>query len=325
MWTTNPDLAKLLANPKDGYKYTQNSNEKLVWKCPNCGNIIKNKGVCQINKYGLSCARCSDHISYPEKFMFNVLKQLLNDNFVYQYNPSWCIYELNNKNRKGIYDFYFKINNEEYIIETHGIQHYQESFSRYYGRSLQEEQENDKIKKELAIENKINKENYIVIDCRKSELEWIKNNILKSKLNKLFDFSKVDWLKCHEYTCNSLVKQTCNLWNSGMHSTKEIGKILKLNKTTICRYLKCGNKFGWCSYNVKLVKKYIAKKVICLNTESIFNSIKDACKYTNLVGDSGIIYCCQGKRKSCGTDPITGEKLHWMYYDEYLKNKEPTI
>lgn len=43
MWDTNPELAKLLLNPEDGYKYTQNSNKKTNWKCPKCGNIIKDK------------------------------------------------------------------------------------------------------------------------------------------------------------------------------------------------------------------------------------------------------------------------------------------
>lgn len=32
MWATNLDVAKLLANPEDGYKYTQYSNKKVNWK-----------------------------------------------------------------------------------------------------------------------------------------------------------------------------------------------------------------------------------------------------------------------------------------------------
>ena len=120
MWTTNPNLAKLLADPNDGYKYMQSSRKYIDWKCPNCGNIIKYKVIYQINKYGLSCPKCSDGISYPEKFVNQFLQQLLQDNFIYQLsktNFKWC------KNYK--YDFYFKINNEEYVIETHGLQHYE--------------------------------------------------------------------------------------------------------------------------------------------------------------------------------------------------------
>ena len=32
IWTTNPELGKLLADPEDGYKYTQNSNKRIHQK-----------------------------------------------------------------------------------------------------------------------------------------------------------------------------------------------------------------------------------------------------------------------------------------------------
>src|ERR1035437_4433913 len=76
MWTTNSELAQLLLNSDDGYKYTKSSSIKINWKCPECGNIIKNNAPHKINRYGLSCNRCSDGISYPEKFMSSLLFQL---------------------------------------------------------------------------------------------------------------------------------------------------------------------------------------------------------------------------------------------------------
>ena len=243
MWTTNPELAKLLADPEDGYKYTQNSHKYVDWKCPNCGNVIKNKRIEDINKRRLSCPKCSDKIPYTEKFVFNVLQQLLQSNFVYQLSKTtfkWC--------DKYLYDFYFKINNEEYILETHGLQHYEESPR---GRSLKEEQENDKIKKELAIKNGIKPDNYIVIDCRYSELKWIKEHILKSRLNELFGLSKIDWLDCHKYACSSLVKKVCDLWNNCINSITEISKIIKLSQNTVIKYLKQGKLLNWCEYSPK--------------------------------------------------------------------------
>ena len=83
MYKTNPSLASLLANPEDGYRHSQNSNYKVDWKCPYCSYIIKNKRISTVNKYGLSCPKCGDGISYPEKIMFNVLEQL-NIDFIYQ-------------------------------------------------------------------------------------------------------------------------------------------------------------------------------------------------------------------------------------------------
>lgn len=320
MWTTNPKLASLLANPSDGYKYTQNSNKKVDWLCPNCSNVIKNKQINNINNYYLSCPKCSDHISYPEKFIFNVLQQLLKDNFIYQFskvNKKWC--------GKYKYDFYFEINNDEYIIETHGLQHYSDitSFKSCKGRNLQEEQENDKSKEKLAIRNGIQQENYIIIDCRKSELEWIKDNILKSKLNDIFDLSRTDWNECHKYACNSLVKQACDLWNNGIKSTKEIGKIMHLYRGAVINYLKQGNKIKWCNYDATIeMQKTLFKrgqtniskrKVICLNNNKIFNSITEASKYCQLKSRDGISDCCKGKRKTSGNHPITHERLKWSY------------
>lgn len=248
MWTTNPDLARLLVNPEDGYKYTQNSSIFIDWKCSICGNIIKNKQINKICQTKLSCPNCSDGISYPEKIIYNVLNQL-NKNFVYQ---------LTKKRMKWVntyrYDFYFEYNNEKYIIEAHGLQHYKEGFVKIktpkHIKTLAEEQKNDKLKKELALINNIKEENYIVIDCRYSELEYIKNNILHSNLNKIFDLSKIDWLKCHEFSCKSRVKEACNLWNN-KKDIIDICKILKLSKGTIIKYLQQGNTLNWCSYNPK--------------------------------------------------------------------------
>lgn len=310
MWTANPDLAKLLLNPEDGYKYTKGSRKSVDWKCHVCGNIIKNKRINMINQYGLSCPKCGDGISYSEKIMYNVLQQL-NIDFTYQLskaNFDWC------DNYR--YDFYFKINNEEYIIEINGKGHYEEGFGKCGGRSLREEQENDRNKKELAIKNNIKEKNYIVIDCSYSTLEWIKDHILNSKLNELFDLSKINWLECHKYACSSLVKKACELWNEGMYSTKEIGEIMKLCRDTIVKYLKQGVKLSWCDYN----PKNHFRKVICLNNNKIFNSMKEATDYYGIT--SHILGCCQGKRTYCGKDPITGEKLHWMYYEDYIKENK---
>lgn len=63
-----------------------------------------------------------------------------------------------------------------------------------------------------------------------------------------------------------------------------------------------------------------SKKVICLETLQVFPSAKAADKWIGL--KSGVNKCCRGERKTVGCHPITGEKLHWMYYDEYLKLQE---
>ena len=58
-----------------------------------------------------------------------------------------------------------------------------------------------------------------------------------------------------------------------------------------------------------------AKKVICITTGKIFNTIKEAGEYYNIKSSSHITGCCKGKRNSCGILD-NGDKLQWKYYDE---------
>jgi hypothetical protein len=61
----------------------------------------------------------------------------------------------------------------------HGGQHYKSGFN-ISNRSLNEEQKNDLIKEKLAKKNGIL--HYIVIDSRRSTVEYIKNSIINSEL-----------------------------------------------------------------------------------------------------------------------------------------------
>ena len=67
----------------------------------------------------------------------------------------------------------------------------------------------------------------------------------------------------------------------------------------------------------KTGKSIKAKKVICLNTKQNFKSATEAENKLH-INDNSIRECCKGQRKSAGKHPITGEKLHWMFYDDYI-------
>lgn len=223
-----PFMEELLLNKEDALKYSPNSSALLDCKCPDCGKIYTRK-CDKIYHYGVPCI-CGDGFSYPEKFIFNMLNQL-NINFKPQFYLA--------KDSLLRYDFYL----EEYkiILEVNGIQHYKEKWH------YRDEIENDKKKKEFALLNGIEEENYIVLDCSKSSLEFIKNSVLQSRLNEIFDFSQVNFIKCSEYASNNLVKEACELWNEG-DNVKEIAEKMKLDKHTIISYLKRGNDIGWCMY-----------------------------------------------------------------------------
>lgn len=317
LWTTHPEIAELLKNPQRGYEITAGSRKKEYFVCGNCFKVNK-KTVYHVTERGLCCSRCSDGISYPEKIMISVLEQLnvtFEREVVFDWSKNFnCENEKLNGSKR--YDFYLP--ELGCIIEMQGRQHSEETTFTY--RSLKEEVENDQIKKNLALKNNI--DNYITIDCKISEVDYIKINIISSKLKKLVNLDEIDWLKCHEFACNSLVKVACEHWNEGIKNTKKISELLKLSRTTIINYLKQGVKVGWCEYNAKEIMKNNGKtngginsrKVIQLTLKNEFikewESGRKAAKFYDIANK--IPEVCKGKRKKTG-----GYK--WMYKEDYDK------
>lgn len=64
----------------------------------------------------------------------------------------------------------------------------------------------------------------------------------------------------------------------------------------------------------------IRKKIVLLHPFTVFDSISQAAEAYGLTV-TYICTCCKGKRDYAGFHPITKLKLHWMYYNEYLRNK----
>lgn len=325
LFVTNPEVAKLLKNKERGRELTSYSNKKEIFVCKDCGNSSKPKPISRVVQQGFSCEFCGDGMYYPEKFVFNMLNQL-NVKFKKEKVFSWSKNVKNknknlSKNKK--YDFYIPSLN--CIIETHGQQHYSKTFEKIGGRSLEDEQDNDEIKEELAIENGIG--NYIVIDCSISDLDFIKSNILDSKLSELLDLRNVNWEECHKFAISSIVKKACNLW-SKYKNVKEISMVIKVDKATVVRYLKQGRKIGLCDYNPqeegdKTRKKNLEKaietrssKVVQISKDGEFikewSMVADAQRYYKI---NNILAVCNGKQKSAGG-------FMWMYKEDYENNKD---
>ena len=174
--------------------------------------------------------------------MVSVLDQL-NIEYVFQLTKTtfdWC--------EDKRYDFYIPSINT--IIETHGGQHYKDcTWSK-----AKDVQENDRIKYELALQNGIKDGDYIVIDCRKSNKEHIKNSIGNSKLNKIYDLSKINWSECEEFALKSnTIKGVCEYWNNKEEwkTTKTLAEVFGLSRNAIVDYLKKGAGLGWCEYDAK--------------------------------------------------------------------------
>ena len=225
-----PELFNYIKNKEEGYKVSYNSRKMIKCKCPNCG-FEKEIYVYSLYSEGFKCNICSDNITYPEKVIINLFK-LLKIKYIHQYsnvNDRWC--------ERKRYDFYFKLNDEEYIIETHGIQHYKEI--KYFKTTLKEVQYNDKYKKDLAIKNGIKPENYIVIDCRKSEINFIKQNIINSKLNEIFDLNNIDWLEIDRLSQKSMYFEVYKYYlNNKDMKIIDISKHFNLERHKVSKLIK---------------------------------------------------------------------------------------
>lgn len=225
---------------EDAKKYTPQSGSKVKVTCPDCGEE-KHVVISKVYRYkSISCKICSDGISYPEKFMISLLKHL-SINFKTQYSPDY----LGNKRS----DFYLPDKNV--VIETDGgLNHKNGKYHTKSKKTLEEYIEIDKWKDE---QHKLHGVETIRIDCFESNMEYIKNNILKSKLKEMFDLSKVDWLKCEEFALSSRTKEVCEYWNNkkDKETTRGLAEYFNLSQNTIINYLKKGTKLGWCDYNPK--------------------------------------------------------------------------
>lgn len=210
-----------------------NSSKPITMICPDCGRQKAISPNRLFRTHSLGCI-CSDGVSYPNKFIYSLLNQL-----DIEYKPEYT-FEWSDKRR---YDIYIPTLN--CIIENHGEQHYDNSFTHLDSRTLEEEQANDKHKRELALKNGI--EQYIILDCRRSNIDWLKNSILNSILSKIFNLSTIDWIKCHEFACSNLINVAADWWNKGI-GIYAIVKEMKLSDTTVVRYLKQATECGLCNY-----------------------------------------------------------------------------
>lgn len=303
LWTTHPNIAKLLTNPSDGYTHTKGSEEKLDFTCPDCGYVSRHT-IHNVIQHGLSCKRCSDGISFANKFMFSVLEQLQID--------FECEYSIGDADYR--YDFF--LNAYNIIIEMHGRQHYEGWNDK---RSLEEIQHTDQEKENYAAKNNINK--YIVIDSAVSDMNYISKNIKNSIFGEIFDLSTVNWMECLFYASSSMVRHAADLYNAGCSNT-EISQRLHVSMTSVWKWLKTASELNMCDY--RPINKFVdsAKQIICVTTNEIFDSIVDASQKYG-VAVTNISKVCKHKEhcKHAGKHPITGERLSWMYLDEFNNTK----
>lgn len=313
MWTTNPEVASLLYNADEGYRYMINTDKKLAFVCPNCGNIVIKKPRRVMNENGyFVCPRCGDGFSFPEKFVYNVLEQL-GESFIYQLsnvNYKWCL--------KYKYDFY--VTSIDGIIEVNGRQHYEDT-SR---TKLKEVQKNDLDKKELALQNGI--ANYIYINAYYSSSEWLINSV-KQSLGQIFNLESIDWNRCIKNAYKSNMVQICREWDDDSSLIYEIAERYHISEDCVKLYLKNGAEIGLCTFDSEKYHERVKKdgtsrrwqhQVICLETNKVFPSVRSAAIFYDCNEKAMQNDCYRKKIYSCG-------KNHFMYYDNYIDGKNEDI
>lgn len=266
--TTAPWMVKYFQGGYDEANlYTRCSEKILMFKCPHCNRKKKTSMSKLYNRKSIGC-NCSDTKSYISKYMFSLLEQLKEEHQINYFDTEikfdWCNYynTFKNKESYGLYDFIVEEN--KLIIETDGGWHREDN--NISGQKLDESIWIDNMKDKLAEDN-----GYKVI--RISDEGDIKENIINSELDKMFNLSNIDWIKCGEYACSNLVKEVCEYWklhneiNNENTSTTDLRRIFKLDISTIIEYLKQGTKLKWCNYNPNSIQ-YKSKQVEIFKDET---------------------------------------------------------
>ena len=216
---------------EDTFYINCGSGQYFYFKCNKCGKVSDKKlSIYQVTKYDYSCQHCSDKISIPNKILRQISKQL-NLDWNFEYTSIW----LEDKRLDG-YDDNLKI-----AIEMDA--EYQENHKG-------ERKEVDSWKDEQCLKHGIYTIRINLMNTKEyqnNKFYYIKQQILNSPLNQIYDLSKIDWKLAWEESQDSLVIKAWELYNN-RYNIDKISEILNLDKSTIYRYLKRGAECGKCNY-----------------------------------------------------------------------------
>lgn len=258
-----PWMIALGVSEEDAVKYTPSSGEKIQVKCPDCEGV---RDICISNIYirkNIQCS-CGDGQSYISKYIHNLLDQLsIKYDTEVKYNWNKYINPKNNKISQASIDFVIYEDNREIPLEADGKFH--RSDNKMNGQTKEHSEYIDKQRDENCLK-------YLSEETiRISDEGDIKENILNSKLNELFDLSEIDWNKCEEFALKNIVKEVCEYWNQkeDWETTSDLARVFNLDKTSIIKYLKKGTKLGWCLYDGKEEMSKCASRIAGNNKKGV--------------------------------------------------------
>lgn len=242
----HPELVDLIVEEEQelAFKYGPQSDKKVHVMCPDCKSV-KLISFANLDNYGFSCSICSDGVSFPNKFV----RQILLSKGI-EFESEW-----NDEGKiKGFYyDIKLSIENKIILLELDGEYH----FSSYRKKGdIERVKIRDRAKDKLAKENTWE---LIRIDVRGSNPEIIYERLINSRFSEYFNIKNVDLKSCELKARKSIFIEVCNYFNQNTFLTYgEIGREFGMHKETIGNYLKKGRKLGL----VKESRKNSSKRLL---------------------------------------------------------------
>ena len=262
------DLHKFVDNPEDLKNYHMGSGKTYEWKCPSCGKRF-NKRILDVTQWGMSCDLCSSGFSKNERLVSIILTKI-NENYITQKEFSDCRIK-----QPLPFDFYLPQYNM--VIETHGVQHYEEV--KFY-RTNEHTLKSDRIKKKYCKDNNIQ---YCEINCSSGK------NI--DTINQLKGIIKIDlteqelkecmWESMHN-TDGIDITLIQNLYDC-YWSPREIEKHLNLNRGRAMSILKESG------HNIRKERFSFDRSLVNLVTGELYGSIDDLKYKENITTNTGTL------------------------------------
>lgn len=277
------DYIKKYALDSEALKqYTPFSHKRMKFKCDKCGDVNEH-ALSNVASFGYSCRKCSPKTSFLERFMMSYFRV---KGINYQYQKIFEDFKMKR------FDFYLTDTNE--VCEVHGGQHYK-NIAFFNSEKVKK---SDAEKREYCTIKGIG---YIEIDGRKHSIQFLQEQINKSKLPSIKDYELSD-IVCG---INELVYDIENFVS--MHkngsSIKEIANHHNTSESTVYKYLRgVGYK----------IKNSNFKQVQCIETSEVFPSLESAsiAKNTHSIAIKNV---CENKRLNAGSDQQY-ENLTWRYF-----------
>lgn len=249
--TTAPWMIPYFQGGKEeAEKYTCCSSKKIFAKCPFCGRVKKEKSAIYhiYNNHGIGCA-CKDGVSVPNKFIFNIMEQLLLAGEISTFENEKKVND--DEGSYYYYDVYFEKENKKFVIEMDGrIGHgYIPTKNSFQKKSPKETAIRDFKKDNLAEKNGWR---IIRIDADDSKYQYLKQQIIESELSDVVNLELINWDEVFDFASKNIIKEVCDYKRENPNAyTTDAAKVFRMSKGTIREYWIKGTELGWCYYNGK--------------------------------------------------------------------------